>query len=128
MELNGTRVDRYRPPPPPHHRQKTFIVDNAGILDAQTKKTIVQHVAKRLGGKDCVVRASDGTVMRTAPVIFESSGAKGVSINLDNIEDPAVILHIYNLVYNRRASLSEPAGDSDKTPPTECTQRQGLWF
>ena len=92
--------------PPSLSRQKGFIVENADILNAETMKAILRIVMMEVG-KETVIRR-DGRVVQTSPVILENSVTREVSISLDNIENPEVIRHIYNIVNNRRASLNEP--------------------
>jgi hypothetical protein len=100
-----------REPPPSASRQKTFVVENAAILDQDTKKAILRLVMMEVG-KTNTVATAEGTEVR--PVILENRTTGAVSIHLDNIDNPDVILHIYNIVSNRRASLNEPANSSKR--------------
>jgi hypothetical protein len=84
-------------------RQKTFIVENAGILDFEARREILHLVMMEIGRAASAPGAD-------APVILENLTTGAVSINLDNIEAPELVLHIYNIVRNRRAALNEPAG------------------
>lgn len=94
------------PKPPPIDRQKTYVVENGQILDLDTKKAILRLVMMEIG-KTAVVEDSAGAVSR--PVVLEKQSTGEVSIHLDHIDNPEVILHIYNIVKNRRAQLDEPA-------------------
>lgn len=93
---------------PPTSRQKTFIVENADILDVDTKKAILRIVMMEVG-KEVTVGGVDGRAAQTNPVVLENRTTREVSINLDSIDTPEVIHHIYNIVSNRRALLNEPA-------------------
>lgn len=75
-------------------QQKAFIIENAGILNRETKIAILSIVMMEIGPS----------------VIMETGGAKEVDINLDdvNIINSEVITHIYNIVLTRRESLSQP--------------------
>jgi hypothetical protein len=88
-------------------RQRTFIVDNADILDRETKLVILRIVMMESGsapaGADSAPAGAGG------PVVLENSTSGEVSINLDAIADDAVVNHIYNIVANRRRALNEPA-------------------
>lgn len=84
--------------PPSETRQKTFVVENAEILDNETQLTILRLVMMEVG------RGSGA-----GPVVLEHGATGLVSINLDNIPNPDVIRHIYNIVRVRRAALDEPA-------------------
>ena len=99
-----------REPPPSVSRQKSFIVENGGILDVDTKKAILRLVMMEIG-KTVTVTAADGS-KEERPVVLENRTTKEVSVNLDNVDSPEIILHIYNIVSNRRASLNEPANGS----------------
>jgi hypothetical protein len=77
--------------------QKTFIVENAGILNQEIKLAILSIVMMEIG----------------ASVVTEAGGAtKEVNIDLDRVAEinEDVIRHIYNVVAARRESLSQPAG------------------
>jgi hypothetical protein len=76
-------------------RQKTFIVENGALLDFETKKSILSIVMMEVG---------DG-------VLLENETTRELSVNLDQIDNAEVILHVYNIVRNRRESLNRPAHD-----------------
>ncbi len=92
--------------PPPISRQKTFIVENANILDFKTKKTILSLVMMEVGRVATSAVPAGGVVARQ--VVIENGTTSELSINLDNIDKPEVLLHIYNIVSGRRAALSAP--------------------
>jgi hypothetical protein len=77
-------------------QQKTFIVENTGILNHETKIAILSIVMMEIG----------------PAVVMETGGAKDVDINLDSVAsiNEEVINHIYNIVCARREALSHPAG------------------
>ena len=100
-----------REPPPSAARQKTFVVENGAILDRDTKKAILRLVMMEVG-KTVAVATAEGEEVR--PAILENQTTGEVSVHLDNIDNPDVILHIYNIVSNRRASLNEPANGSKR--------------
>jgi hypothetical protein len=89
-------------PPPSLARQKTYIVENGDILNLATRKSILRIVLMDIGNS-----AADEQC-----VIIKNQASADVSLNLDNIDNPDVILHIFNIVSNRRASLNEPANIS----------------
>ena len=64
-------------------------------------------------GRTVTVTPADGGE-EVRPVILENQTTGEVSVHLDNIDNPDVILHIYNIVSNRRASLNEPANSSKR--------------
>jgi hypothetical protein len=99
---SGAKRGRRGPPPP--SRQKSYIVENAGILDPDTKKTILRIVMMEVG-KFGGARASQ----TPRPVVLENGTTGEISIHLDHIDNAEVVLHIYNIVSNRRAALNEPA-------------------
>jgi len=101
-----------REPPPSISRQKTFVVENGGILDRDTKKAILRLVMMEIGKTTTVVDAAGEEEIR--PVVLENQTTGEVSVHLDNIENPDVVLHIYNIVSNRRASLNEPANSGKR--------------
>ena len=75
-----------------------------------TKKEILFTVMMEVG-KERAMRNTSNPVSpesETVPIVSENLTARELSINLDNIENAEVILHIYNCVYNRRAALDEP--------------------
>jgi hypothetical protein len=77
-------------------QQKTFIVENAGILNRETKLAIIAIVMMEIGPS----------------VVMETGGIKEVDINLDAVAEAneEVLYHIYNIVQTRREALSQPAG------------------
>ena len=96
---------------PPLGRQKSFIVENAGILDRETKKAVLRLVMMEIGR----VASSGGEAdPEPRPVVLEQGTTKEVSIDLDNIDSAEVILQLYNVVNNRRAALNEPAREPAK--------------
>jgi hypothetical protein len=98
-----------REPPPSAARQKTFAAENGAILDNDTKQAILRLVMMEVGK---TVTTAEGEEVR--PVILENQTTGEVSVHLDNIDNPDVIRHIYNIVSNRRASLNEPANSSKR--------------
>ena len=108
--MSRTSETVVRQPPPSLSRQKTYIVENADILDMDTKKAILCTVMMEVG-KERAIRNTSNAVppeSETVPIVSENLATRELSINLDNIESAEVILHIYNSVYNRRAALDEP--------------------
>ncbi len=89
--------------PPPPARQKSFICENAGILDLETKRAILR-----------LVMMEAGSARDRRPVVLEQGAAKEVSIDLDVIENLEVVLQLYNIVSHRRASLNEPMREAGK--------------
>jgi hypothetical protein len=81
---------------PSTSQQKTFIVENANILNRETKLAILSIVMMEIGSS----------------VIMETGASKEVDIDLDAIAalNEEVIGHIYNIVLTRREALSQPAG------------------
>ena len=111
-DSDGEPAASGRAPPPPVSRQRTYIVENAGILDDDTKKAVLRLVMMEVGqiadtGGKAIVGPDGEKATRT--VVLENGTTGEVSIHLDHIDDEDVILHIYNIVSNRRASLNEPA-------------------
>ena len=100
VDGDGTRVDKA--PPPSLARQKTYIVENGDILNLATRKSILRIVLMDIGKS-----AADEQF-----VIIKNQASADVSLNLDKIDNPDVVLHIFNIVSNRRASLNEPANIS----------------
>ena len=98
---------------PPLGRQKSFIVENAGILDCETKKAILRLVMMEIG-RVAPGGGDGGGEPEARPVVLEQGATKEVSIDLDNIDNPEVVLQLYNIVNNRRASLMEPMRDLAK--------------
>lgn len=92
---------------PPLSRQKSTIAESGSILNYETRVTILQIVMMEVG-ETAKVEGPDGPVK--VPVVLKNKTSGEVSINLDNIPNPEVITQLYNLVSNRRAALSEPAG------------------
>jgi hypothetical protein len=76
-------------------RQKTFIVENAGILNVETKLAILRIVMMEIGPS----------------VVTDMVSSKEVDIDLDAVseENEDVITHVYNIVRARLESLSQPA-------------------
>ena len=81
---------------PSTSQQKTFIVENANILNRETKLAILAIVMMEIGPS----------------VVMETGGSKEVDIDLDAVTaaNEEVIAHIYNIVLARRKSLGQPAG------------------
>ncbi len=77
-------------------RQKSFIIENAGILNRETKLAILSIVMMEIG----------------ASAVIEAGGAREVDIDLDVVSNvnEEVITHIYNIVLARREALSQPVG------------------
>jgi hypothetical protein len=77
-------------------QQKTFIVENASILNRETKLAILSIVMMEIGPS----------------VVMETGGTKEVDIDLDAVTEAneEVLYHIYNIVQTRREALSQPAG------------------
>ena len=96
---------------PPMSRQKAFIVENAGILDVETKKAILRYVMMEVGR---AAPCRDGGEPELRPVVLEQGVTKEISIDLDNIDSAEVVQTLFNIVSNRRASLNEPARDVSK--------------
>lgn len=101
-----------RESPPSAFRQMTYVVENGGILDRDTKKAILRLVMMEVG-KTVTATGPDGEEV-TRRVILENRTTGEVSINLDNIDNPDVILHLYNIVSNRRTALNEPANSGKR--------------
>ena len=78
----------------PPERQMNYIVENAHILNPETKKSILNLVMMEIG-KD---------------VILDSGSAIEVNIDLDKVLkiNEEVLTHIYNMVLARRDSLNQP--------------------
>lgn len=88
--------------PPTVARQKDFIIENSQILDEKLKMAILRLVMMEVGKTATI----DGV---ERPVVLENRTTRELSIDFDAIANPEVILHIYNIVDNRRRSLDEPA-------------------
>jgi hypothetical protein len=82
-------------------RQKSFITENAAILNRETKLAILSIVMMEIGPS----------------VAMEPTGVKEVDINLDAVAeaDEDVLGHIFNIVRSRLESLNQPVrpGGSD---------------
>ena len=87
------------PRPPSLGQRKAYIVENAGILNRETKMAILSVVMLEVGPG--VVREVGGP-----------ASGREVNIDLDAIppESEDVITHIYNIVATRREALSQPVG------------------
>ena len=90
------------PRAPSTSQQKTFIVENANILNRETKLAILAIVMMEIGPS----------------VVMDTGGTKEVDIDLDAVTaaNEEVIAHIYNIVLARRNSLGHPAG-AQAAPP-----------
>jgi len=90
-------------------QQKTFIVENANILNRETKLAIISIVMMEIGPS----------------VVMETGGTKEVDIDLDAVAEAneEVLYHIYNIVQTRREALSQPAG-----PQQARSDGQGALF
>ncbi len=75
-------------------QQMTYIVENASILNNETKKSILSLVMMEVGKS----------------VLLDSGAAKEVNIDLDKLNDinAEVVAHIYNIVLARREALGRP--------------------
>jgi hypothetical protein len=84
-------------------QQKAYIVENAGILNKETKLAILNIVMMEIGKS----------------VILDSGPAKEVDIDLDMVEhdNEEVLSHIYNIVCARRDALNQPVGALAHRPP-----------
>lgn len=120
MSASATTSAAQQPQPalPSISKQKSFIIENAGILNRETKLAILRIVMQEIG---------DDAVM-------ENSGSKEVDINLDACatSNEDVVHHIYNMVKARLDTLNQPVGrsaDSQRRDAIEAknsvTQRQG---
>ena len=83
-------------------QQKSFIIENATILNRETKLAILSIVMMEIGPS----------------VIMEAGGSREVDIDLDAVaqSNEEVLAHIFNIVQTRRAALSRPAGTTRTTP------------
>jgi hypothetical protein len=74
--------------------KKTFIVENASLLNAEVQRSILRLVIMEVGTDD----------------VFEAGGARGVDVDLDAVAaaNPDVLTHIYNIVRTRREVLCTP--------------------
>lgn len=77
-------------------RQKSYILEHAGVLNPATKKTILSIVMMEIGKKSA---------------ILETGGTKEVDIDLDAVAsmDETVLGYIYNIVKARLETLNQPA-------------------
>ena len=82
-------------------QQKSYIIENATILNRETKLAILSIVMMEIG----------------PTVIMEAGGSREVDIDLDAVAESneEVLAHIYNIVQTRRAALSRPAGTARTT-------------
>jgi hypothetical protein len=87
---------RIAPRAPSVSLQKSFIVENASILNRETKLAILSIVMMEIGSS----------------VVMETGGSKEVDVDLDAVSktNPEVLAHIYNIVVTRREALSQPVG------------------
>ena len=83
-------------------QQKSCIIENATILNKETKIAILSIVMMEIGPS----------------VIMEAGGSKEVDIDLDAVaaSNEEVLAHIYNIVQTRRAALNRPAGITRTLP------------
>lgn len=79
-------------------QQKAYIIENAAILNRETKIAILSIVMMEIG----------------LGVVMEAGGSREVDIDLDAVAttNEEVLAHIYNIVHTRRSALSRPAGTS----------------
>jgi hypothetical protein len=84
-------------------QQKTFIIENAGILNRETKLAILAIVMMEIG----------------PGVIMETGGTREIDVDLDavTLANEEVIAHIYNIVLTRREALNQPAGAPGRPEP-----------
>jgi hypothetical protein len=91
-------------------RQKTYIIDNAPLLDVMTKRTILSLIMMEIG--------------ETA--ILENSSSDQVETNVDldivTERNPEVLTSIYNIVRARRDALDQPARAVDRAPRPAARQ------
>ena len=80
-------------------RKKTFIVENTGILNRDTKLTILSIIMMEIGQS----------------VIMETN-KKEININLDllEIKNIEVLNHIYNIVKKRLDILNQPVKNNSR--------------
>ena len=92
----GVSPGERTPRAPSTGQQKTFIVENANILNRETKLAILSIVMMEIGPE----------------VVMETGGVKEVDIDLDAVTaaNEEVLRHIYNIVLSRRKALSRPLG------------------
>lgn len=89
-------MDPGRTPLPSVSRQKSYIIDQSGILDRKTKLAILSLVMMEIG----------------QAAVRETGVARDVDVDLDVVceTNEEVLGHIYNIMRARLASLSLPAG------------------
>ena len=88
-------------------RQKTFIVENANILNINNRKTILRLVMMGVGKS---IPAKPAPL----PIIIEHGVRNTPSIHLDNLgrHNSKLVSQIYNIVLGRRNALNEPLTQS----------------
>ena len=93
--MSRTKTPRRRDAPS-IGQQKAFIIENATILNRETKLAILSIVMMEFG----------------PAVVMEAGGARDVDIDLDAVAatNEEVLAHIFNIVQTRREALSRPAG------------------
>ena len=94
-------------PPPTRQGQINFIISNGPTLDRDTQLTILNLVLMEAGP-----RVPDPATGAEQVVVYDSPVADcGSMVNLDAIDSPELILHIYNIMKAWRKSLDTPARD-----------------
>ncbi len=90
-------------------RQKSFIIENAGRLNRETKLAILTIVMIEIGPSAAV----------------ETNAARDVDIDLDAVAAASgeVLAHIYNIVWARVESLRHPAAGPAPSPPAGPLRR-----
>lgn len=85
-----------KPDTPSLAKQKSFITDNAGNLNRETKIAILRIVTMEVGDA----------------AVAESSNGRDVDVNLDRCAElnEDVVRHIYNMVRSRLDVLNQPLG------------------
>lgn len=111
---------------PPKHltraRKSDFIVDNADVLNPEAKRAILDHVMMEVVQEGKSEGSGEGQ-QPLRDVVIENERTKHVSIRIDAIKNPAVIDHIYNIVWMRREALDRPAtGRGCDRPWTKADQ------
>lgn len=93
--MSGGEAPRSAGSRPSAAQQKTFIVQNAGILNKETKISILSIVMMEIGPE----------------VVKEIPSAHEVDVNLDAValSNEEVLGHIYNIVRARLSALNQPA-------------------
>jgi len=97
---------------PTRDYQSDYIVDNAFTLDSKAKKAILDLVMMEVIRPDSEAEegadSDSGQAFDDVVLLCNQKGVEIVDgIQLDNINNPKVIEHIYNIVRNRRESLDE---------------------